>query len=124
MTEFVLSAFAIALLVGVAWALGFRHAPRLTDAAEAARIADAVLTGFQATDAVLDAQGRGALLEGGDGRLVLVRPLGDRWVVRVLGRAAAHVEGARLILRPRGAGERATVLDVGDAAARWARRAA
>lgn len=124
MTEFLLSALAIAVLVGISWALGFRHSPRLADTNEAVRIVDAALTGFHATDAVLDAEGRGALLDGGDGRLVLVRPLGDRWVVRVLDRAAARIDGVRLILKPQGACERATVLDLGDAAPRWARRLA
>ena len=80
MTEFLLSGAAIAVLIGFAWALGFRKRPQLSDTGDATRLADAALTGFRAAEVVLDAQGHGALLRGSDGRLVLIRALGDRWV--------------------------------------------
>ncbi len=124
MTEFLLSGAAIAVLIGFAWALGFRTAPHLASADDAARLADAALTGFRVAEVVLDARGRGALLRGNDGRLVLVRALGDRWVVRVLVGVAAVVDGARLTLRPRGPGERATTLELGADTAVWAARLA
>ncbi len=124
MTEFLLSGVAIAVLIASAWALGFRNTPKLATADEAARLADAALTGFRAAEVTLDTHGHGALLRGTDGRLVLVRALGDRWVVRVLGRVAVSVEGTCLTLRPGSVGERATTLDLGSDAPVWAARLA
>ncbi|QXQ06240.1 hypothetical protein KX816_19025 [Sphingosinicellaceae bacterium] len=104
---FAASLVAIAVLVGICWALGFRGEPVLADAAEAERVADAALTGFRARDAILAENGHGALLRGDDGRLVAVRPVGDRWLVRVLGPDATR-DGDRLVL-PREAGARAAL---------------
>ena len=64
--------------------LGFNAQPKLASAAEAGTIAHDALMGFQA-DAV-------ALVAGRDGRIALVRPHGDRWIVRVAN--GAHVDRA------------------------------
>ena len=80
MTVFAASVAAIALLVGLAWLLGFRTTPRLADEAEARALADAALYGFAADAVRLDDDRRGATLDGG-GRRVRIDALGDRWVV-------------------------------------------
>ena len=110
MTLFLASLVAIALLVGLCWALGFRDAPVLADAAAAERVADAALTGFRAAKVALAADGRGALLKGRDGRLVAVRPVGDRWLVREV--SGARAAAGRIVL-PREPGARAFSLDLG-----------
>lgn len=107
---------AIAALVGVCWALGFRVDPVLADTAEAERIADAALTGFRARDIALGADRRGALLRGHDERLVLVRPVGDHWVVRDV--RTVRADGDTVFV-PGGLGEPATRLVLADAG-RWA----
>ena len=113
---FAASLVAIAVLVAFCWALGFRTEPAFADAAEAERVADQALTGFRAKDAVLAENGHGALLRGDDGRLVAVRPVGDRWLVRVLGPGVTR-DGDRLLL-PREAGTRAALTLPGSQ--RWA----
>ena len=104
---FAASLVAIVVLVGFCWALGFRGAPVFADAAEAERVADEVLTGFRAKDAILAGNGHGALLRGDSGQLVVVRPVGDRWLVRVLGPGAWR-DGDRLVL-PAEAGAQAAL---------------
>lgn len=81
MTLFAASVAAIAGLVGLAWLLGFRTAPRLADEAEARAVADAALYGFHADTVTLDPDRGGATLAG-SGRRVRIAALGDRWVVR------------------------------------------
>ena len=104
---FAASLVAIAVLVGFCWALGFKGEPVLADTAEAERLADEALTGFRAEDGILAENGHGALLRSDDGRLVAVRPMGDRWLVRVLGPGVKR-DGDRLLL-PREAGARAAL---------------
>lgn len=92
MSQLLFSIAAIAGLVALAWALGFRNAPRLTEA-EAAAEAEAMLAGFRARDCLLAADGRAALLRGADGACALVAAKGDRWVVRRLGEDATLAIG-------------------------------
>jgi len=75
------SALAVAALVFVAFALGFRHAPRL-DQDAAIGEAEAALPGFRASVVALARDGRGAVLRDHDGGLAIVLPLGDGWVAR------------------------------------------
>lgn len=81
MTLFAASIAAIALLVALAWGLGFRKSPRLADENEARALADAALYGFHADEVTLDPDAGGATLTG-MGRRVRIVALGDRWVVR------------------------------------------
>ncbi len=85
------SAGAVALLVALAFAMGFRTAPWL-DAARALEEADAALVGFGAEAALVSADGTAALVRGGNGARALVVRRGDRFVVRRLG-AEARVTG-------------------------------
>ena len=116
------SLFGIVTIVLLARALGFAQVPRLADAEAARQLASQALFDFHADEAVLDAQGRGALVAGADGRVALVRPLGDRWVVRIVNGAAAEISGTRLRVTPAEAMFPPADLDLGPAAARWAAR--
>lgn len=116
------SLFGIVTLVMLAKAIGFAKAPVLADTAEARQIAVDALHDFRAADAVLAEDGRGALVAGSDGRIALVRPFGDRWVVRIVNGAEARVEGDKLRLNPRETMLPAAELQLGSAAASWAAR--
>lgn len=76
------SIFGIVALVLLARALGFARNPVLDDTA-ARTLADAALPGFRSDEVALEASGRGARIVGIDGRVAIVRPHGDRWVVRL-----------------------------------------
>lgn len=116
------SLFGIITIVLLARALGFARTPVLGDVAEARAIAAGALHDFRPAEAALDAGGRGALVAGADGRIALVRPLGDRWVVRVVNGAAATVTGDRLRLAPAEAMFPPAELRLGAEAAQWAKR--
>ena len=116
------SLFGIVTIVMLARALGFAKAPVLADVAAAERIAADAIHGFRAVDGVVTRDRRAALVAGQDGSTVLVRPFGDRWVVRPVDRALAEVDGDRLRLRSAEAMVPPADLDLGPAAARWAQR--
>lgn len=116
------SLFGIVTLVMLARALGFATAPVLGDAGQAQRIAMDALHDFDAGDTALGTGGTAALVAGRDGRVALVRPFGDRWVVRVVDGAAVSLSGTRLRIAPAEAMFPATELDLGTAAAGWAKR--
>jgi hypothetical protein len=117
-----ISLFGILTLIMLSRAIGFAKTPVLADAAEARRIAVDALHDFRAADAVVAEDGRGALVAGSDGRIALVRPFGDRWVVRVVNGAAVQVDGDRLRLKARETMFPAAELRLGGAAASWAKR--
>ena len=73
----------IALTVFAAWGLGFRRDPVFASPADAERAAADGLPGFRPAAAELAPDGRGATVRGIDGRVAVVTPLGDRWVVRL-----------------------------------------
>ncbi|MFZ4690280.1 MAG: hypothetical protein ACOYLS_13655 [Polymorphobacter sp.] len=116
------SLFGIVTLIFLARALAFAKAPVLADAGEARRIAVDALHDFDAIDAAIARDGRGALVAGRDGRVALVRPFGDRWVVRIVNGAAAMVSGDRLRVTPAEAMFPPAELELGAAAAVWAKR--
>ena len=116
------SLFGIITLVLLARALGFAKVPRLVGAEQAQRIAADALPGFCATDAVVAQDSLGALVRGQDGRVALVRPLGDRWVVRIVNGAQNEVKAGRLRLTLDEAMFPPASLDLGVAAAAWAQR--
>jgi hypothetical protein len=87
-----LSALAIAALTGIAWLFGF-HARPVLDGMAAIAEAEGRLAGFRAREVQLADDGRGALLRGADGRVALVLPLGDGWVVRRVPPSAVASDG-------------------------------
>lgn len=96
LTLIVLPAAGIALLVLLARWLGFNTQPRLASAAQAGTIAHDALMGFHADTVALAADARAALVAARDGRIALVRPHGDRWIVRVANGARVTRSGDTL----------------------------
>jgi len=116
------SLFGIVTIVLLAWAMGFKRDPALADGEAAARLAADAVHGFAPAEAVVAAGGRAALVAGRDGRVALVRPFGDRWVVRLVNGAAAEVADGRLTLRLAEAMFPPASLDLGADARAWANR--
>lgn len=117
-----ISLFGILTIVLLARALGFAKTPVLADAADARRIAADALHDFSPADAALALDRRGALVAGTDGRIALVRPFGDRWVVRIVNGAAAAVSGDTLRVTPQEAMFPPAELRLGPVANLWAAR--
>ena len=111
----------IFFLVVLAFLLGFRKTPTI-DPAQARRILVDALPGFAVAELCVASDGRGALAAGDDGRVALIRPHGDRWVVRIVERARR--DGSRVTLLPSEILTGATTLDLGAAAPVWSRRLA
>lgn len=76
------SLVAILVLAGIAWALRLGHDARIASPEEAAAAAEAALAGFATADAVVGADGGGALAVGEDGRLAAIKRHGARAAVR------------------------------------------
>jgi len=98
LTLFVIPVGGIALLVLLARLLGFNTQPRLASVEQAGDIARDALIGFHATSAALGDDARAALVASTDGRVALVRPHGDRWIVRIANGAAVKRDGDTLTL--------------------------
>ena len=117
------SVIGVVALVVLARLLGFARRPQIADAALAARLVAEALPGFQAAEAAVSRDGSGALVAAHDGRVALVRPLGDRFVVRPLEAPIVARAGGLLRVRPDEAMFPETALDLGEAVAmRWAGR--
>ena len=113
----------VLLLVLISRLLGLGRDARIADEAEARELADNAITGFEATDVVLDHAGRGALLRDSDGHIVLLAQHGVNFAARLLG-AATRVtrDGERLIITSSDTTFRVATLDLGKAAETWAAR--
>lgn len=92
------SVLAVLILIGVAWAMGFRASPTL-DEDSARQEAEGRLAGFRAADVALARNGRGAILRGLDGSFALLLPFGDGWLSRHLPRNTAllHRDGTLIV---------------------------
>lgn len=75
---------AVAGLVALCWALGFRGTPQLDGESEAIALAGAMPGGFSPARILLAADARHALLVDMTGRLVLVMPHGANFIARTL----------------------------------------
>ncbi|KPF62988.1 hypothetical protein [Porphyrobacter sp. AAP60] len=85
---------AILALAGLAWWLRLGPAPPLSNAEDVRRIAAEIEDGFAPTAIACDQKGAGALARDAQGRILLIRPHGNRFVGRVLtARACATLEG-------------------------------
>ena len=102
--------------------MGFARPARIDDAGLAGQLAADALPGFRPADIALSRDGAGALVAGNDGRVALVRPLGDKFVVRALHGAEVARSGTVLRVRPPEPLFPETALDLGEAALAWARR--
>lgn len=90
----------IAILVGLAWIIGFRKRARVLDEWHVQKLAEQERVGETGAVAV-DALGRVALAELGTDKVFVVKALGDKLTTRVFSRAA--VAGVRMY-RPKGRG--------------------
>lgn len=115
------SLLGIITLIGLAWALGFRSRSRLINAETAATQA-ATIPGFVPIEAAVSDDTSAALVAAADGRIALVRPFGDRFVIRLVKDAQSHLEGHTLHLRLPEPGFPASALALGSEAPRWAAR--
>jgi hypothetical protein len=100
-TLYVVSALVSALLVGLAWLLGFRQTARIADAEAAlALVAKAEPDFIASGDVVLDKSGKAALVRGVDGAFCTIRVLGDGLTVRRFGPGTASIseEAGRLVV--------------------------
>jgi len=98
-TLYVVSGLVSALLVGLAWLLGFRQTARIADVQAAlAMIADAEPDFIVEGDVVLDKAGKAALVPGTNGSFCTVRALGDGFTLRRFGPGTLQVreEAGRL----------------------------
>jgi hypothetical protein len=117
------SLIGVAVLVLLTRLLGFARRPLLASAELAAQLARDALPGFVPAEIAFSRDGAGALVAARDGRVALVRPLGDRFVVRPLKAAIVARAGGLLRVRPDEAMFPETALDLGEAAAtNWAGR--
>jgi hypothetical protein len=117
------SVIGVVALVLLARLLGFARRPQLADTALAARLASDAIAGFDPADTAISRDGAGALVAAHDGRVALVRPLGDRFVVRPLKSPIVARAGGLLRVRPDETMFPETALDLGEAAAMaWAGR--
>ncbi|ODP36073.1 hypothetical protein [Sphingomonas turrisvirgatae] len=90
------SLVAVLMLAGIAWALRLGESGRIADAAQAIRLAEEGLAGFEASDAVVCADGGGAVVFGSHGTVALIRPSGARFIVREVRRPQWQASDAGL----------------------------
>lgn len=76
------SAAVVALMVGMAWLLGFRGAARI-DHAELSRLLALAEPGAQLADEVIAVDGRAALARVNNGKLLVARSMGNDVSVRL-----------------------------------------
>jgi hypothetical protein len=96
---------AILLVAAGAWWLIARRArARIGAPEDAADAADTMLAGFRTANAVLGADGRGALLVDADGRVAVARPRGRRVAVREIGWDAVRATPQGMVVEVRGLG--------------------
>jgi len=113
----------ILFLVLLSYALGLGRDARIADAREARELADNAICGFEARDIAIDAAGRGALLQDGAGRILLLAPHGVNFAARLLERATRTTrEGGRLIIFSADPTFPVASLELGAVAGTWERR--
>lgn len=117
-------ALGIAVLVLLARWLGFNTDPQLASAADARRIAQDALMSFKPGPVALSADARAALVAADDGRVALVTPHGDRWIVRVANGAHVRTDGDTLSVALDEPMFTPVDLRLGSDAAIWAARVA
>lgn len=88
LVQFLASLAAILVLAWMAHRLGLGRGIRIRDAGHAQALADEVVCGFAAEEAVIDETGKAALLRDRDGRIVLIKLHGAQFSGRLLGAGA------------------------------------
>ena len=115
---------SLAAVLALAWLaakLGLGGDPRLRDPDEARRLADEAVCGFDADEVALDRAGIGALLRDREGRVMLIRRHGVRWVARLLdSHAGVRLDRNFLEIATGELGFGRITLDLGEQAQVWA----
>jgi hypothetical protein len=115
------STVAVLLLALLATQLGLGGDPRLRDEATARAIAEAAVCGFDPVEITFDRAGIGALLRDGEGRVMLIRRHGARFVARLLdGHADTRLDHNFLTIATSERRFGAITLDLGPKAQVWA----
>ncbi|MBI1187995.1 MAG: hypothetical protein GC206_11815 [Alphaproteobacteria bacterium] len=86
---------AVLALILIAWALGFRDAARVANDDDVRRAIAGHEPAATLGATLIDARGRAALAQLGDGRFAAVRALGDAFAVRVFKAGAARIRPTR-----------------------------
>lgn len=108
-------------LYALSRALGLGGDVRLTDAGHARALAEASVTGFDPVDISLDRARIGALVRSRDGRVMLIRRHGARFVGRVLtSHEGVRLDRTTLTLDTEDRAFGTLTLDLGAAAQEWA----
>jgi hypothetical protein len=81
-----LSLVGVAMVVGLAWLMGFRQRARINDESHLLALA-ATAEKSLPVHVLLDGEGRSGLVVLADSRLILVKALGDRMSVRAIAQA-------------------------------------
>ena len=119
--QFAGSLAAILLLAWLAHRLGLGGDERLRDIEDARRLAEEAVCGFDALDIVLDRAGIGALVRDAQGRVLLLRRHGARWVARFVDSASGiSLDRNFLTVATSEKTFGSATLDLGDQAQVWA----
>lgn len=95
--QFAGSLVAILVLAGIAYALRLGGEPPLADATAAQRAASEAVDGYHAIAMAIDRGGRGAIMRDSAGRILLLKPHGNKFAGRILdARASAQAGNAIL----------------------------
>ncbi len=114
--EFAGSFAAVALLVLTVHLAGFSRPAKLHDEQEAREMARLTPGGFEVAQIALDCEGGGPLALSRDGRLLLLRAHGAKFVAVPVGLDAVRREGEILTIQPSGSAAVELRLGPGDAA--------
>ena len=99
LVQFLGSLVAILALAGFAYALKLGGRPKLMDTNLAQSLANEAVDGFTAASIALDKNGNGAVLRDAQGRILLLKPHGNKFAGRILSaQASARIEDSQLII--------------------------
>lgn len=82
--QFLGSLVAICALAGLAWWLKLGGTPVLASEAEARIAANEAVDGFEPVSVAIDADGRGAIMRDQTGRVLVLKPHGNKFAGRIL----------------------------------------
>lgn len=115
---------SLAAILGLAWMahrLGLGGDARIRSEDDARALADEALSGFDATEIVLDRAGMGALCRDADGRILLLRRHGAHWASRMLdSHSQVRLDRGLLTLATADRRFGSVTFDLGDQAPVWA----
>ena len=97
--QFLGSLVAILALAGLAHALKLGSKRKLVDRDAAQSLANEAVDGFVAASIALDKQGNGAIMRDAQGRVLLLKPHGNKFAGRILtARASARLADGQLVI--------------------------